>query len=407
MIAPPLLSDRFARSDFNPLSSRSLMVCCCLLLLLTGCSPDKTNEAQSGPKKKAAVPVTVEASRKTTLPVEIGATGHSEAQATVEVRSQVTGILKTVHFKEGDEVKAGDLLFTIDPRPFAAQLARAEATLAKDRAELEHARRSVARYTLAAEKGFVSTEQADQATTRVATLTATVQADQAAVDAARLELEHCAIRAPFSGRTGELFSDQGNLIKANGDTPMVTINQLDPVLATFTVPGHHLQELFRHQSTGSLRVLATPHKNPPSEPLAGTLVFIDNTVDPTTGLIRLKARFANDGRRLWPGQLLDIRLRLTERQDCLVVPAQAVQIGQMGAYVYVVRDDQTVEYRPVRPGMLHRGATVIEEGLAEGERVVTDGQMQLADGVRVEDRGRAAGTSESKKAGPAPRRSTP
>ncbi len=368
-----------------PLFSLFLVLIGCLLLMVPGCSPEKKTEGKSGQKKRGSVPVTIEASQTKTLPVEIGATGYVEAFASVEIRSQVTGNLKSIHFKEGDEVKAGQLLFTIDPRPFAANLARMEAELTKDKAELENAHRAGERYALAAQKGYVSAEQADQAATKVATLSATVKGDQAAVDAARLELDYCTIRAPLAGRTGEIRTDQGNLIKANGDSPMVTINQMQPILTTFTVPGQHLLDINKFQAAGTLKVLATI-KDAGTETLTGALSFIDNTVDPATGVIRLKASFANTDRALWPGRLVDVRIQLTALPDCVVVPSQAVQIGQQGPYVYVVKADQTVEYRPVIPGMLYLGETVIKTGLQAGERVVTDGQMQLTDGIKVEER---------------------
>ena len=378
-----------------PLRLSLFSLACLLLLFSAGCSGNKEKEAKSGQKKKAAVMASVAASVKKTLPLEVAATGHIEALATVEVRSQVTGTIKTVHFKEGDEVKAGELLFTIDPRPFAANLAKAEAGLAKDKAELENARRESGRYALAAQKGYVSLEQADQAATKVATLAAAVQADQAGVDSARLELEYCSIRAPFAGRVGELQSDQGNLIKANADSPMVTINQTNPILATFTVPGQHLQDIFHYKASGDLKVLAADAHSI-AQPITGTLVFIDNTVDTTTGVIRLKASFANTEIRLWPGQLIDVRLHLADRPDCVVVPSQAIQVGQKGPYVYVVKQDQSVEYRLVTPGMLQQGETVVEAGLQAGERVVTDGQMQLIDGAKIEERGQAATRPEGK-----------
>jgi membrane fusion protein, multidrug efflux system len=382
-----------------PVPRLAIRLLICLLVILTsaGCSPGKEGEGQGKQQKRAAVAVSVATSSKKTLPVTIAATGHVEASATVEVRSQVTGTLKTVHFKEGDEVKAGELLFTIDPRPFAANLAKAEASLAKDKAELENAGRETIRYAQAAQKGYVSVEQADQAATRVATLTATVKADQAAVDAARLELEYCSIRAPFTGRTGEVQTDQGNLIKANADTPMLTLNQIQPLLAAFTVPSQHLQEIVRYRAAGTLKVLAGETIGA-QEPLIGTLVFIDNTVDPATGVIRLKASFSDHRQRLWPGQLVDVRLNLTDRPDCIVVPSQAVQTGQNGAYVYVVRDDRTVSYRSVKPGMQVQGETVIESGLQENERVVIDGQLQLADGSRIEEREQVQTESTKKNA---------
>ncbi len=357
------------------------------LLCMSGCSQQR--EEKSGQKKRAAIPVSVAASSRKTVPVELTAIGHVEASATVEIRSQVTGTLKTVHFREGDTVKGGELLFTIDPRPFAAALAKVEAELAGDKAELDNARRESGRYAQAAHKGYVSQEQADQAATRVATLAATVKADEAAVDKARLELEYCSIRAPFAGRTGELLSHQGNLIKENADSPMVILKRIQPILATFTVPGQHLQEIARYQAVESLKVLATPQKHAAGSPVAGALAFIDNTVDPTTGMLRLKASFVNSDRQLWPGQLIDVRVVLSQRPDCIVVPAQAVQVGQEGAYVYVVTDEQTVSYRPVTPGMLYQGGAVIDSGLTEGELVVIDGQLQLADGVKIERRDQA------------------
>lgn len=384
-VFPPSLSP-CPRSAHPPHGAARLLLSLLVVLIAAGCSPGKEVEGKgTQQKKRAAVMVAVATSSKKTLPVALTATGHVEASATVEVRSQVTGTLKTVHFKEGNEVKAGDTLFTIDPRPFAANLAKAEAVLAKDKAELENAGREASRYALAAQKGYVSIEQADQAATRVATLAATLKADQAAVDAARLELEYCTIRAPFAGRTGEIQTDQGNLIKANADSAMVTLKQIQPLLATFPVPGQHLQDIVRYWTGGTLKVEAGETSGE-SEPLRGTLVFIDNTVDPTTGVIRLKASFSEHRQRLWPGQLVDVRLHLTDRPDCIVVPSQAVQIGQSGAYVYVVKEDRTVSYRPVTPGMQVQGETVIENGLAEGERIVIDGQLQLADGSRIEER---------------------
>ena len=391
-----------APTSHNPLSrsfytfpTYQLLILLCCILLLPGCSSNPNGDGKKGQKKKSTIPVTIETSQKKTLPVEIGATGYVESLSTVVIQSQVTGILKSVHFKEGDEVKAGELLFTIDPRTFAANLAKTEALLAKDKAELDNAHREGERYALAVKKGFVSAEQADQAATKVAALTATVKADQAAVDAARLELDNCSIRSPLTGRTGEIKTDPGNLVKANTDSPMVTIKQIKPVLAAFTIPGQHLADINKYRAAGTLKVLV-PDKNTKGELLTGSLSFIDNTVDPTTGVIRIKATFVNADKSLWPGQMIDVRMQLTSRPDCIVVPSQAIQTGQKGLYLYVVKDDQTVEYRPVKPGMLSNGDTVIEAGLQAGERVVTDGQMQLADGVKVEER---KGSSSQNKTG--------
>ena len=384
MMSAPTSPNLLSRSFYTFPTHQFLILLCCILLL-PGCSSNANGDGKKGQKKRSTIPVTIETSQKKTLPVEIGATGYVESFSTVVIQSQVTGILKSVHFKEGDEVKAGELLFTIDPRPFAANLAKAEALLAKDKAELDNAHREGERYALAVKKGFVSAEQADQAVTKVATLTASVKADQAAVDAARLELDNCSIRSPLTGRTGEIKTDPGNLIKANADSPMVTIKQIKPVLAAFTIPGQHLADISKYRASGTLKVLV-PDKNVKGELLTGSLSFIDNTVDPTTGVIRLKATFANAEKTLWPGQMIDVRMQLTSRPDCIIVPSQALQTGQKGPYLYVVKDDQTVEYRPVTPGMISNGDTVIDAGLQAGERVVTDGQMQLADGVKVEER---------------------
>ncbi len=367
-----------------------LLLAC--LLSLAGCSGGQ-NDTKKASKKRAAVPVTTALVTTQTLPVEIRATGHSEAQLTVEIRSQVTGVLKSVHFQEGQEVKAGDLLFTIDPRPFAADLAKAEALLAKDRADLANARRDADRYKPAAAKGIVSQEQADQALTKVATLEATIQGDQAAVESARLSLSFCSIRAPFAGRTGEILSDQGNLIKANADGAMVTMNRLDPILVRFTVPGQHLHAIRTYQQSDQLKVLV---EQPGQAPLTGHLVFIDNSVDPTTGVIRLKAEFSNAGLQLWPGQLLSLRLHLTDRNDSIVVPSQAVQMGQRGAYVYVIKADESAELRNVTPGMRLQGVTVIESGVQAGERVVIDGQMLLDNGIKVMERNQAGAAQQPK-----------
>ena len=353
------------------------------LLVLVGCSQEESQKTP-GKNKRAAIPVSTVLSTTQTIPVELQATGHVEALQSVEIRSQVTGILQSVHIAEGQDVKAGEMLFTIDPRPFAAELARAEALLAKDRAELDNARRDQNRYKLAAGKGLVSQEQVDAALTRVATSNATVKADLAAVESARLNLDFCSIKAPFSGRIGELFSDQGNLIKANADNPMLIVRSIDPILISFTVPEQHLQEITASHKLRPIPVLA--EQNTAKPPLAGTLIFIDNTVDPTTGMIRLKAQFANPAWSLWPGQLIGVRLHLTDIIDAVVVPSQALQIGQQGPYLFVVGPERRVQYRRVRPGRHYQQYTVIEEGLEAGEKVVTDGQMLLEDGSEVAER---------------------
>ena len=360
-----------------------LALCLLLLLLLSGCSGAKeAKNKKDGKDKSKPVPVTVAVSSRKDMPVEVEGIGTVEPFASVGVKSLVAGVLDKVNFREGDPVKAGDLLFAIDPRPFVARLSQAKAALAKDRAALDNARRQAERYTPAAAKGYVSEEQADQAQTSVSTLTAMVQADEAAVESARLDLGNCSIRSPLTGYAGGLQVDQGNLVKASADEPLVTINQVTPIKVSFTLPEQTLPELKKHLSARTLEVLA-PLPGNTAKPLSGKLSFLDNTVDPTTGTIRLKATFANPDRSLWPGQFVNVRLLLTIRKDATVVPAQAVQTGQAGAYLYVVKKDQTVEQRPVTVAFSVGNDSVIASGLAVGETVVTDGQLRLTPGAAI------------------------
>ena len=355
-------------------------------LALAGCSSDPPGKGQKGGSgKNAAVAVTTALCRSKDVPVIIEATGRVEASATVGIRSRINGTLDTVHFTEGQEVQKGDLLFSIDQRPYVAQLKAKEALLAKDRAELANAKQDLDRYLPAAKNGYVSQEQADQAATKVTSLAATVQADEAALDSARLDLQFCSLSAPFTGRAGEIQADAGNLIKANADTPLVTINRISPITVAFDIPGKELSEVQQYQAKKALEVqVKLPGKD--GGAANGTLSFVDNSIDPATGTIRLKADFTNTGGALWPGQLVAISLRLTIREAAMVIPSQAVQTGQDGAHVYVVRQDSTVEYRQVVPGTKSGSETVIEEGLKVGERVVTDGHLQLVDGGKIEDR---------------------
>ncbi len=359
----------------------ALVVIC--LLLLAGCLENKEKKGEKANRPKRAMPVTIGLSAVKNVPVALGAIGTVEPFATVAIKSQITGMLKRVHFNEGDDVKKGDLLFTLDERPFTAQLNQARSTLAKDRAELENARKEQKRYTLAAGKGYVSSEQEDTAATRVATLSATVQADEAAVENSRLQLEFCSIVAPIDGRTGELLVSAGNLIKANADTAMVTLNQIIPIKVSFTVPGKNISEIKKYQAAGSLQVQLPGIKG---VPLTGTFSFLDNRIDTSTGTLLLKATFANIGQDLWPGQFVDVLMVLTTRPGAVVVPSQAIQVRQDGAHIYVVHDDMTVEDRLITTAMIVDKETVVEKGLAGGEKVVTNGQLQLSDGTKVQDR---------------------
>ena len=358
----------------------------CLLLILSACSGSKDGKGAKGEKggkpKSPPVPVSVATSGRKDMPVELAAIGTVEPFASVGIKSQVAGVLDKVNFREGDPVAAGDLLFAIDPRPFAARLNQVRATLAKDQAALDNAKKQAERYGPAAEKGYVSEEQADQAQTSVATLAAVTQADAAAIESALLDLDNCTIRSPLTGFTGGLLTDQGNLVKAADAQPLVTINQISPVKVTFTLPEQALPELKKYLAARSLEVQATLPGNS-NPPLTGRFSFLDNSVDASTGTIRLKATFVNSDRSLWPGQFVNVRLLLTTRKDATVVPVPAVQTGQKGTYVYVVKPDQTVELRPVTVGFTVGGDTVIEAGLAVGETVVTDGQLRLIPGAAI------------------------
>jgi len=335
------------------------------------------------PPLKPPVPVTAGTVIQKTVPVQVRAIGNVEAYSTISVKSQIDGQLIRVHFKEGQDVKKGDILFTIDPRPYEAALKQAEANFAKDSAQLENARVEVSRYAELVKKGYVAQEQYDQIRTNAAALEATVNADKALVENAHLQLKYCFIYSPITGRTGNLMANQGNLIKANADNPMVTINQIQPIYVTFSVPEQYLSEIKKYMAGSKVKVevYVTRDEDHPEE---GVLTFVDNTVDMTTGTIKLKGTFANKEKRLWPGQFVNVILTLTTQPNAVVIPSQAIQTGQSGQYVFVIKSDFTVESRPVVIDRTLDGETVVEKGLQPGDKVVTDGQLRLIPGVKVE-----------------------
>ncbi|MEK6614201.1 MAG: efflux RND transporter periplasmic adaptor subunit [Candidatus Binatota bacterium] len=351
------------------------------------------NQISSGTGKKLdkrsgarqAIPVSVAYVIQKTLPVQLRAVGIVEAYSTVSVRSQITGTLTNVHFKEGQDVKKGELLFTIDPRPFEAALKQVEANLARDLAQLENAVQQARRYGELVKKQYVSQEQYDQIRTNAGALEAVVQADRAAVENAKVQLGYCYIYSPVTGRTGSLLVNEGNLVRVNDATPLLVINQVSPIYVNFTLPEQNLQEIKKRMAGGKLGVQAIIPRNEALDE-QGALGFVDNAVDRTTGTIRLKATFANDARRLWPGAFVNVLVTLAMQPDAVVVPSQAVQTGQEGQHVFVVKSDQTVELRKVIVNRTVNSEAVIDEGLKPGETVVTDGQFQLAPGVKVEAR---------------------
>jgi multidrug efflux system membrane fusion protein len=363
------------------------------------------------------------------MPVTLPAVGTVEAISTAQIRSLVTGQLSAVHFAEGQEVAKGQPLFSLDPRPFQATLAQAEAVLARDTATLQNAQAQLARNETLLGRGLITRDQADTARATVAALTATVAADKAAIETARLNLQFTEIVAPIGGRTGALGAHVGDLVRANDATILVMINQLSPVYVTFSVPGRFLSEIRRYQAQRPLTVTAvvpagigttaaaatgpgTPPIPPPGStmvsqaaagpqtpPETGAVSFIDNQVDSTTGTIRLKATFPNAARLLWPGAFVQVSLALTTDPDALVVPATAVQASQDGQYVYVVKPDRTVEMRPVRIERQQGGLMVLANGVSAGETVVTDGQLRLVPGATVAERGEASGGRGERRGG--------
>lgn len=352
-----------------------------LCLGLPGCS--ETPQKNAADKKVATgVPVRVATSVRQDMPVEVHAVGTTAAFARVEIKSQVAGLLDQVHFNEGDDVVAGDLLFSIDPRPSRNRLHQALALLAKNRAALDNARKQMQRYLPAAQKGYVTSEQADEAETLVASLSAQILADEAAVESARLDLENCQIRTPISGVAGELMTENGNLVKAAADQPLVTIYQMSPLKISFTLPETLLPALQKSRAAGEMQVrVAIPES--PAKMLTGQLVFFDPQINHETGSIQLKAEVDNQQQQLWPGQFVNLRLRLTTRKNATIIPTRALMASQEGNLVYVVAADQSVTPQRVRVAFSAGDLTVIDDGLAAGETVVTDGQMRLKPGVKV------------------------
>ena len=362
-----------------------------LAIFSSGCSNEKSNKPVSAP-----IPVIVSTAIQKTVPVELRAIGNVQAYSTVTVKSKVGGELIRVHFTEGQDVKKGDLLFTIDPRPYEAALKQAEANLQRDLAKAKSASEDARRYESLIQRQVVSPQQYEKVRSDADALEATVLADRAALENARIQLDYCSIRSPIDGRTGSLIMKQGNIIKAD-DINLIVINQIIPIDVAFSIPEQFLLEIKKYMASGKLQVEALVPMNE-EKPGKGVITFIDNAVDSNTGTIRLKGTFANRERKLWPGQFVNLVLTLTTEPNTIVVPSQAIQTGQEGQYVFVVRQDLTVESRPVVVGRSVNSETVVQKGLLTGEKVVTDGQLRLYPGAKVEVKTPDASLAIKKKA---------
>ena len=407
-------------------------------MLLSGCAnsgastsgaPGGGGGGKGGGRKGAGgdVPVTVALASQKNVPVEVQVIGNVEAYSTISVKAQVTGQLTTVAFHEGDYVKRGDQLFTIDPRPLDAALNQAQANLSKDEAALgqveanmardaasaKYAEAQATRYAELFKSGIISKDQAEQLRANADAVAQAVNADKAAIESAkasigasratvenaRVQLGFTSIKSPITGRTGNLTVKLGNVVMANS-MELMTINQVDPIYVTFAVPEAQLTAIKTYMAVGKLPVRVRPQDDPGGEE-TGVLTFVDNAVDMTTGTIKLKGTFANSDHKLWPGEFVRVILRLTTQRDAVVVPNEAVQTGQNGSFIYVVKPDRTVESRAVTTGARVDQDMVVESGLEPGETVVTEGQLRLAPGSRVVVRdGRGGGGGGQRGGGP-------
>lgn len=333
--------------------------------------------------KQTAIAVTVSKALSQNVTLELSAIGNTTAYSTVQILAQVSGQLLTVNFKEGAYVIEKQLLFKIDPRPYQVQLQEAQANLAKDQAQYTNAQLILNRNIKLIKQGYVSKQDFDQVNANKQVLAATIQADKAALANAKLQLSYCTITAPISGRTGSLLVYPGNLISANSLNPMVTINQMQPIYITFTLPEQNLHTLQNYlAANGNISVKAYNNKN--QKLIAeGKLSFINNTVDPTTGTIQLKAEFANSDLKLWPGQFVTIKLPIKNYRQATLVPTNAIQMGPNGSYVFIINTDNTVAMRNVTLGHEIDKFTIIKDGIKPGEKVVTSGQMHLIEGSKV------------------------
>ncbi len=336
-----------------------------------------------GTKGPPPVPVSIAAAQLQTVPIRLTAIGNVEASATVAIKARVDGQIVEVNFREGVPVAKNDVLFRIDPRPYQAALRQAQANAMRDSAARDQARSQAKRYQELLDKNFISKEAYAQIRTNAETAEATASASRAALENARLNLEYCTITSPLDGYIGKLLLNSGNLVKANDVAPLAIINQVRPIYVNFAVPEQSLPEVRKYMATGPLSVDVIP-ADPAVPRVGGRLIFVDNAVDPSTGTIRLRAQFDNVEAALWPGQFVNISLRLYEQADAITIPSTAVQTGPEGQYVYVIGPESLAEIRKVKVQRADGELTIIADGLAKGERVVTRGQLRLGPKTRVQ-----------------------
>lgn len=374
----------------SPRSSGLLVLTAALATLsLAACSTGASDSTPAtttgtggrGGGQTPAVPVSTASVTKQSVPLSIDVIGTVEAFSNVAVHAQITGELTSVGFKEGEDVKQGQVLFTLDRRPLEAALQQAQANLARDTAQAANAKASAARYQDLLQKGIATREQMDTASTSADALQATVNADKAAVDNATVQLQYATIKAPIPGRTGALMVHEGNLVRANDTTPLVIINQVSPIYVSFGIPEGQLPDLKKYMAAGSVHLRASATNETVSS--EGRITFIDNAVDATTGQIKIKGQFPNEDHRLWPGGFANVAVTLKNDPNAVVVPTAAVQSGQQGNYVFVVKADKTVDLRPITIERQTADSTVVKDGLMPGEIVVVDGQLRLVPGSKV------------------------
>ena len=360
-----------------------LLATCVCSIFICGCSSKQAAAPLPGGRGagRGATPVLVAQVTQKTVPINVTAIGTVAAYSTVSIKAQVSGTLMEAHFQEGDFVKKGQLLLTIDPRPYQASLAQAQAALARDKAVAANNRAQAKRYDQLLQAGVIAAQQAESFSSTADASDAVVSADEAAIQTAQINLEYCKIYSPIEGRTGLLMVKPGNLIRV-ADVSILDINQLNPIMVDFTLPQQYLADVKKYMAKGPLSVTASV-PNDTGSPEQGTLTFIDNTVDSTTGTIHMRATFANRQNHLWPGVYVNVVLGLSKQADATVVPVQSVVQSQNGPLVFVVKADHTVEARAVSSSRTIEDEAVVEKGLSVDETIVVDGQALLVNGAAV------------------------